>query len=74
MSASEVSEADAKTRFFVLSAVRLASLALIAVGMAIIAGKIDVPKPAGIAFAIFGLLELLLLPPFLARKWKTPAE
>ncbi len=65
-------EADAKTRFFILSAVRLASLALIAVGMAIIAGKIDIPKPAGIAFAVFGLLELLLLPPFLARKWKSP--
>jgi hypothetical protein len=68
------SEADAKTRFFILSAVRLASLALIAVGMAIIAGKIDIPKPAGIAFAIFGLLELLLLPPFLVRKWKSPQE
>lgn len=68
------SEADAKTRFFILSAVRLASVALIAVGMAIIAGKIDIPKPAGIAFAVFGLLELLLLPPFLTRKWKSPQE
>lgn len=68
------SEADAKTRFFILSAVRLASLALIAVGLAIVAGKIDIPKPAGIAFAIFGLLELLILPRFLIRKWKTPAE
>jgi len=65
-------EADAKTRFFILSAVRLASVALIAVGMAIIAGKIDIPQPAGIGFTIFGLLELLLLPPFLARKWKSP--
>lgn len=74
MNASEGSEADAKTRFFILSAVRLASLALIAVGMAIIAGKIDIPKPAGIAFAIFGLLELLILPRFLIRKWKTPTE
>lgn len=74
MNASEASEADAKTRFFVISAVRLASLALIAVGMAIIAGKIDIPKPAGVAFAIFGLLELVFLPRFLIRKWKTPTE
>ncbi|WP_309623328.1 hypothetical protein [Novosphingobium sp.] len=65
-------EADAKTRLFILTAVRLASAALIGVGMAIIVGKIDVPRPAGIAFVIFGLLELLLLPPFLIRKWKTP--
>ncbi|MFO1254511.1 MAG: hypothetical protein U1E37_02450 [Sphingomonadaceae bacterium] len=66
-------EADAKTRFFILSAVRLASVALIAAGLAIVAGKLpSIPKPAGIIFTIFGLLELLLLPPFLARKWKSP--
>ena len=65
-------EADAKTRLFILTAVRLASAALIGVGMAIIVGKIDIPRPAGIAFVIFGLLELLLLPAFLIRKWKTP--
>jgi hypothetical protein len=68
------SEADAKTRFFIISAVRLASLALIAVGLAIIAGKLPIPKPAGIAFAIFGLLELVILPAFLIRKWKSPQE
>lgn len=65
---------DAKTRFFVLSAVRLASVALIVAGMLIVSGKLAVPRPAGFAFLIFGLLELLLLPPFLARKWRTPGE
>ncbi|MEQ1499703.1 MAG: hypothetical protein ABL914_13685 [Novosphingobium sp.] len=65
-------EADAKTRLLVITAVRLASAALIGVGMAIVAGKIDIPRPAGIAFIVFGLLELLLLPPFLIRKWKSP--
>lgn len=67
-------EADAKTRLFVLTAVRLASMALIMVGLLIVAGKIDMPKPAGIAFAVFGLLELVLLPAFLIRKWKSPRE
>ncbi|MCC6925009.1 hypothetical protein [Novosphingobium sp.] len=65
-------ESDARLRFFILSAVRLASVALIAVGMAIVAGKLPIPKPAGVVFMVFGLLELLLLPPFLARKWKSP--
>ena len=59
-------------RFVMLNLVRLSATALTVVGLLIIAGKIDVPKPAGAAFAIFGLLELLLLPPFLARKWKSP--
>lgn len=67
-------ESDAKLRFFILSAVRFASVALILVGMLIVAGKLDIPKPAGVAFMIFGLLELVLLPQFLARKWRTPKE
>ena len=59
-------------RFVMLNLVRLSATALTVVGLLIVAGKIDVPKPAGVAFAVFGLLELLLLPPFLARKWKSP--
>jgi hypothetical protein len=53
----------AKQRFFLLSAIRLLSIAIIVVAM---------PRPAGAAFAVFGLLEFVFLPLFLARKWKTP--
>ena len=60
--------------FMMLNLVRLSATALTVVGLLILTGKIDVPKPAGAAFAIFGLLELLLLPPFLARKWKSPGS
>ena len=62
----------AMQRFVMLNLVRLSATALTVVGLLIVAGKIDIPKPAGVAFAVFGLLELLLLPPFLARKWKSP--
>ena len=62
----------AMQRFVMLNLVRLSATALTVVGLLIVAGKINVPKPAGVAFAVFGLLELLLLPPFLARKWKSP--
>ena len=67
-------ESLAKQRFFMLGMIRLASTALLVVGLLIVAGKIDIPKPAGAAFAIFGLLELVFLPRFLASKWKTPGE
>ena len=67
-------ESDAKTRFFILTAIRLLSMALILVGLLIVAGKLPIPKPAGYVFTGFGLLELLLLPPFLTRKWKTPSQ
>lgn len=65
-------EDQAKQRFLILSLIRLSATALAVVGLLIVAGKIDIPRPAGIAFTILGLLELFLLPPFLARKWKTP--
>jgi hypothetical protein len=65
-------ESIAKQRFFMLGMIRLASTALLVVGLLIVAGKIDIPKPAGAAFAIFGLLELVFLPRFLASKWKSP--
>lgn len=67
-------ESLARQRFFMLGLIRLASTALLVVGLLIVAGKIDIPKPAGAAFAIFGLLELVFLPRFLASKWKTPGE
>ncbi len=62
----------AKQRFFLLSAIRLLSIAIIVVGLLSLSGKIAIPRPAGAAFAVFGLLEFLFLPLFLARKWKTP--
>lgn len=67
-------ESDARTRFFILSAIRLLSVALILAGLLIVAGKLPIPRPAGYGFMLFGLLELLLLPPFLARKWKSPPK
>ncbi len=62
----------AKQRFFLLAAIRLLSVAIIVVGLLSLTGKIAIPRPAGAAFAVFGLLEFLFLPLFLARKWKTP--
>ncbi len=62
----------AKQRFFLLSAIRLLSIAIIVVGLLSLTGKIAIPRPAGAAFAIFGLLEFLFLPLFLAKKWRTP--
>lgn len=67
-------ESLAKQRFVMLGLIRLLSTALLVVGLLILAGKLDIPRPAGAAFAIFGLLELVFLPRFLASKWKSPGE
>ena len=62
----------AKQRFFLLSAIRLVSIGILVTGLLALAGKIALPRPAGAAFAVLGLLEFLFLPLWLARKWKTP--
>lgn len=64
----------ARQRFFVLNAIRLMSTAMLIVGLLILAGKIAMPRVAGGVFAALGLLELVLLPLFLARKWKSPGK
>lgn len=64
----------AKQRFFVLSAVRAVSCAMLITGLLILAGKIAMPRAAGGVLAVLGLLEFVLLPPFLGRKWKTPSK
>jgi len=64
----------AKQRFLMLSVVRLMGAAVCILGLAIISGKLPLPRPAGMVFTIFGLLEFALLPPFLASKWKSPRD
>ncbi len=62
----------AKGRFIALTIVRLLGVALALLGLAIIAGKIGVPREVGYLFFVIGLLEALILPIILTRKWKTP--
>lgn len=65
-------EAQARQRFFALSLIRLASTAMVVVGLLILANKLAAPRALGAVLAILGLLELVLLPRFLVSRWKTP--
>jgi hypothetical protein len=40
----------------------------------IIAGKVDVPKIAGYVLFVIGLADTMLVPPLLARSWRTPRQ
>ena len=63
----------AKQRFFVLTAIRLFSLLLTIMGLMVLAGKTAIDPRLGGVLAVVGLLEFVLLPRYLARKWKTPS-
>jgi hypothetical protein len=64
----------AKKRFFIVQMVRLSGVAIAMIGLLTIAGKIDLPREAGIALFIVGLIEAMLLPTLLVRNWKTPPQ
>ncbi|MEQ1494136.1 MAG: hypothetical protein ABL912_00055 [Novosphingobium sp.] len=70
MNANEI---KARQRFLILSLIRLSGAAFLTLGMLVVAGKVALPQAAGFAFVTIGLVDFLVLPVFLARKWKSPA-
>jgi hypothetical protein len=69
-----MSPEDARFAFFVLQFMRLSGLLFALFGVAVIAGKIALPTPIGSGFVLFGVIEGLLLPAMLRRKWKSRGE
>lgn len=65
-------EALAKRRFLIISLVRLSGGVFLTLGLFILGGKFDMPKAAGWAFTLIGMLDLLVAPVFLSRKWRSP--
>ncbi len=59
-------------RFLVLTLLRFSGVALALLGVAVVAGKVPLPYVAGYVLVLAGVLDALVLPPILARKWRTP--
>jgi hypothetical protein len=69
---NQADEALAKKRFLAISMIRLSGAVFLTMGLFILGGKMDLPQVAGWIFTVIGITDLLVVPPFLARKWKTP--
>ena len=68
-------EERARNRYFVISLSRLVGVALLVLGMVVLAGRIDgVPPVAGYVLVVAGLIDIALVPRALARRWRTPPE
>lgn len=66
-------EQRARSRFFVIGAVRLAGAVTIALAVAIAYGKIEaVPQVAGYVLLALGIVEMVILPQLLVARWKSP--
>lgn len=64
----------ARQRFFALTIMRLAGAITAAIGLMVLAGKLDLPKEIGLPFVVVGVAEFQIVPLWLARRWKSPRE
>ena len=68
-------ERRARSRFFVIGAIRLAGAITIALAVAISFGRIaGLPGELGYVLLALGIVEFLLLPQILVKRWKTPTS
>jgi hypothetical protein len=64
----------ARQRFLTMQLIRLAGVIMMFLGFAVIAGKIDWNKWVGCFLVLNGAFDALLLPPLLARRWRSPRQ
>lgn len=72
-----MNEADrqARARFFAIGIIRLFGAAMVAAGALSVSGALElIPPVAGYVVLAVGVFEMLVLPPLLAARWRTPPE
>ncbi|MBL0923278.1 MAG: hypothetical protein IBJ12_02275 [Sphingomonadaceae bacterium] len=68
-------DTKAQYRFLVLNIIRITGAAMLVLGLAVIAREaFGLPRAAGYVLFVAGLAEFILVPVFLARKWKSPPQ
>ena len=67
-----MSDDPAKSRYMILSLIRIGALMVLLFGIAIARGIVDLPYGLGVALAVGGLLAFYFGPRQLARRWKSP--
>lgn len=63
----------ARSRFFIIGAIRLAGAITIALAVAVTFGRFkQVPAELGYVLLLLGMVEFLILPQMLVKRWKSP--
>lgn len=66
-------DSRARSRFFVIGAVRLAGAITIALAVAISYGRIEgIPNAVGFVLLAVGIIEMIIVPQALVARWKSP--
>jgi hypothetical protein len=69
-----VDEAKARGRFMALSAMRVAGVAMILLGMAVSLGKVDLPTMAAYVLIGLGMVEAFVMPLVFSRLWSSERD
>lgn len=65
-------ETKAQYRFLIINIVRISGAIMLVIGLAIIAREaFGLPKAAGYVLFFVGLLDFMLVPLLLAKRWKS---
>ena len=68
-------EMQAQYRFLVINLCRIIGAILLVLGLAAIArGAFGIPKAAGYLLFLVGMLNFLLVPVFLSKRWKSKPD
>ena len=62
----------ARARFFIIALVRWSGVALVMLGLLVVRRRIDLPAVAGYGLLLVGIVDALIVPTLLARRWKSP--
>lgn len=69
-----MSNDPAKARYFAIQALRWSGLVLVLLGLVVLNGKLDWPVEVGYVLTVVGLLDALIMPSMLAKRWKSPPQ
>lgn len=65
-------ETKAQYRFLVINICRITGAIMLVVGLAVIArGAFGLPKVAGYVLFLVGMIDFLMVPVFLSKRWKS---
>jgi len=69
-----VDEETARARWMAITGLRIAGVVTVVAGIFGLQGVFELPDVAAYILIGVGLLDIFLVPQFLARKWRSPPE
>ncbi len=68
-------DTKAQYRFLMINLVRVTGAVMLVIGLAVIArGTFGLPKSVGYVLFLVGFIDFLVVPVFLAKRWKSPSD